>query len=297
MPNIDTLIRDIDEFMQDVTSNTSKEEYTDEKLHDLAGKGVGDALARSLKTREQRDQLGDKVLYASGYGKPCLRQQWYALRPGVLKTPQESIGPSALRKFAYGDILEEYVLFLAEAAGHEVTDRQAVVEVPLKNGWKLRGRQDARIDGELVDVKSASSYSYKKIVERGLLDEGNDAFGYLPQLSTYLTIDDNRAHFLAIDKTLGHLGLGTYSATELPSAVKLGNRAVDAVTAPVPPARAFSDKPDGAKGNRKLDTACSYCPFKRECWPGLRTFAYSNGPKFLTRVVSTPNVMEVRDDV
>ena len=60
--------------------------------------------------------------------------------------------------FLFGDIVEEVVLFLARAAGHEVTDEQKEIEI---NG--VRGHIDGRVDGLPVDVKSASSYSYRKL--------------------------------------------------------------------------------------------------------------------------------------
>ena len=59
-----------------------------------------------------------------------------------------------------------------------------------------------------------------------------------------------------------------------------------------PPERPYKDVADGMSGNRKLGTMCSYCQFKTLCWPGLRTFVYSSGPVFMTKVVKTPNVLE-----
>ena len=60
-----------------------------------------------------------------------------------------------------------------------------------------------------------------------------------------------------------------------------------------PPPRAFADVPHQKSGNRKLGVVCSYCPFKRSCWPGLRTFLYSDGPTYLTHVDRVPEVREV----
>jgi len=45
-----------------------------------------------------------------------------------------------------------------------------------------------------------------------------------------------------------------------------------------------------------LPVGCSYCAFKHECYPELRTFIYSNGPKFLVEVARAPTVMEVDKD-
>lgn len=59
------------------------------------------------------------------------------------------------------------------------------------------------------------------------------------------------------------------------------------------PERAFQPEPDGKSGNMKLGLQCSYCNMKHACYPNLRTFIYSNGPRYLTTVVKTPDVPEV----
>ncbi len=45
---------------------------------------------------------------------------------------------------------------------------------------------------------------------------------------------------------------------------------------------------DGESGNVKLDTTASYSSFKHSCFPGLRTFLFSGGPRHLTKVVRRP---------
>jgi hypothetical protein len=51
--------------------------------------------------------------------------------------------------------------------------------------------------------------------------------------------------------------------------------------------------PDGKSGNIKLGIKCSYCQYKKHCYPEVRKFAYSYGPKFLINVEYEPNVQEV----
>ena len=63
------------------------------------------------------------------------------------------------------------------------------------------------------------------------------------------------------------------------------------------PERCYPDIPDGKSGNMKLSVPCSYCSFKEHCWPELRTFIYSNGPRYLTKVVRTPDVYEATDEI
>jgi hypothetical protein len=65
-----------------------------------------------------------------------------------------------------------------------------------------------------------------------------------------------------------------------------------------PPTRCYAAVPEGKSGNLKLGVACSYCPFKDECWKdsnggkGLRKFFYSRGPVWLTNVAREPKVNE-----
>ena len=65
------------------------------------------------------------------------------------------------------------------------------------------------------------------------------------------------------------------------------------VKQPEPPEQCYEPKPDGKSGNMKLDIGCSYCAYKKSCWPGLRAFLYSTGPRFLTEVVNEPKVQEI----
>jgi hypothetical protein len=201
----------------------------------------------------------------------------------------------------YGDILEELVLFLAKVAGHNVSSSQQTVSV---NG--VKGHIDAIVDGRLVDVKSASPYSFNKFKSHGL--EADDPFAYRTQLGSYLhasqdnpeLVDKDVASFLAVDKTLGHMCLDTHAKTDTDYPA-LVNQKREMLAQEFPPDRPFTGKPEGKSGNESLQTICSYCDHKFDCWKdvnngqGLRTFIYSTGPKHLTKVVKTPAVIEVNE--
>ena len=269
MKSINTLVSDIQQRL--VSGKSFDEETVTAFAHNLAKK-LANRLSEAYKS----------ALRLSNIGTKCDRKLWYSINYPELAEP---LPASARLKFLYGDILEEVVLFLARAAGHTVTDEQAEVKV---NG--VKGHIDGLIDGELVDVKSASSYGFKKFREHGL--EQDDPFGYLDQLGSYgFGLDKRVGHFLAIDKTLGHITLDTYELKQ-----KDYNNLVDKkreMLAGELPKRAFKDEAEGKSGNRKLGIACSYCPFKLQCWPGLRAFKYSRGPTFLTHVQRTPEVPEL----
>lgn len=223
----------------------------------------------------------------SNIGKPCERQLYYSVN-----SPEEAeeLRPEAHMKFLFGDAVELLVLFLCEASGHDVQGTQDEQEIE-----GIKGHRDAVIDGTIVDVKSASTFSFQKF-SNGTLAE-NDSFGYIDQLQSYLyagqtddkVTDKDRGAFLVVDKTLGHICLDIHERKRLPYD-KIFQHKKDMVASSSPPPRAFEPVPDGKSGNEKLGINCSYCDFKNKCYPDLRTFIYSTGPRYLTKVVREPKV-------
>lgn len=290
---IDSLVPDIHALIQKAIDGETVE-IAPEILERL-GADVQTAFKRMLDGKKK--ERPEKTLYASEVGKPCRRQLWYA----VHDYKGEDLLPHTKVKFLYGDLLESLLLALAEASGHKVEDRQKSIEIPLPNGWKIRGRMDANIDGVPVDAKSASSYAFKKFKEGTLAED--DAFGYIPQLACYAEAQQHKGTtaFLAIDKQNGTMALDKYHATPAWTAAAIPDREglVKTMESDSPPPRGFEDEADGVSGNRKLGVGCSYCPYKNECWnfandgAGLRLFAYGNGPRFLTKVVRVPDVPEI----
>lgn len=280
MKKIDTLVQDIKDRI------TSNEPYDTGVVADF-----GASLAKLLGERLS-NQTHTPSLRLSNLGTPCDRKLWYSVNKPELG---ERLSASTRLKFLFGDIIEHLVLFLARASGHAVSSEQKEVDL-----HGVRGHIDAVIDGELVDVKSASTFSFKKFRDHGLV--GDDPFGYRHQLNGYLSsdlgsdpeVDTSRGHFLAVDKTLGNICLDTHDKEDVNYEEMVESKR-QMLAYPAPPARGYSDVPDGRSGNRRLGMECSYCPFKQECWPGLRVFAYrGTRPVFLTRVSREPNVPEMK---
>lgn len=278
MKQIETLVPDIYELIERGVDPAPA------ALEEL-GSRLAQSIASSLKPRD-----GGSELRMSNLGTPCERKLWYSLNQ---PEDAEALRGPARIKFLFGHILEDLVLWLAEQAGHKVEGRQDECEI-----GGVKGHRDAVIDGELVDVKSASTYSYKKFDANDLV--GNDGFGYLTQLGGYLAASRgdplvkkrDRASFLVVDKTLGNICLDTYKFPEY-NYYKMVEEKREMLAKPNPPPRGYDSVPEGKSGNRKLGVGCSYCSFKGKCWPGLRTFIYASGPMFLVQVAKAPNVPEV----
>lgn len=263
------------------------------ELTDAQAQEFGRRMATMMKNRLSVPTSDtEHKLRMSNVGGKCDRKLWYTVnQPGTA----ENLAPNTKLKFLYGDMVEVLVLFLAEVAGHKVEgagDKLELAEVP--------GHRDCVIDGVLIDVKSASGFGFSKFRSHKL--EYEDPFGYLSQLSNYLAAsqDDDKvqvkgeAGFLAVDKEQGHICLDMYQFKELDKVPEKLEAKKKMVSSDLPPPRAFGDQAySGVSGNRKLGVECSYCVYKKECWPALRTFLYSTGPVFLTEVHKTPDVPEV----
>jgi len=199
-------------------------------------------------------------------------------------------------KFLYGHLIEEMLLFLTKAAGHEVTDEQKKCEV---NG--ITGSMDCKIDGIVTDVKSVSTYGFRKFKDGSLAYD--DPFGYIGQIKGYAYAEGaTKFGWLAMDKQNGHLTYLMYDAEDTQAPVhdlisydikERIDHVKKLVEQPTPPDVCYEPIADGKSGNRKLAVGCSYCAYKKECWPSVRAFAYSTGPRYLIEVHNEPKVQEI----
>ena len=238
-------------------------------------------------TPRKRDT--DFTLRMSNVGKPQ-RQMWFEKRDTDINS--EVDGPTQI-KFLYGHILEELVLMLVRMAGHEVTDEQKEVTV---NG--IVGHMDCKINGQVVDVKSASRFAFQKF-KNGTLNS-DDPFGYLGQLAGYEKAEGtDGGGFLVINKENGELCMFEPDDLDKPNIETTINTLRTNLELDKPPELCYTPLPDGKKGNMRLPKGCSYCKYKHECHKdandgaGLRTFKYSTGYAYLTKVVAEPKVEEV----
>jgi hypothetical protein len=149
---------------------------TDHEVSEENVEWAGEVFKALLRTRlrKREEKKGEEVLRFSALGKKD-RQLWYAAN---MPEAAEKLPGKQNFKFLYGDVIEVLLLFLAKEAGHEVTDTQMGVECD-----GVFGSIDAKIGGVVVDVKSASSYSFEKFRTGGFLFD--DPFGYVQQLSGY----------------------------------------------------------------------------------------------------------------
>ena len=274
--NIDTLIPDIYNMLEQGVDTDNAE--MDKFLDDFASQ-VREAASIILQEGKRE---GKTNLRLSQIGKPD-RQIWY----GVKGVEGQPLSGQTRIKFLMGHLLEAVLIMLTKAAGHSVEAEQEEVTVE-----GVLGHQDCIIDGVLTDIKSASSFAFKKFRDNKLAED--DPFGYIAQISAYATRrGDKEAAFFAIDKNSGELAVTKVHDLEMIDANARVNYLKGIIDTDTPPPRCYNDVPDGKSGNRKLTTGCTYCGYKTKCWDNLRAFKYSNGVRILTHVEKTPDVEEV----
>ena len=279
---IDTIATDIKNLVAGI-SNGKPANVTEENM-DKFLLNIKEAFnAWNNPVREKDGKLRMSVL-----GKPP-RQLWYD-RFSPKKT--KSYDASLNIKFLYGHILEHLLLYLAELTGHKIGDQQKKVEID-----NIKGHIDATVDGEVCDVKSASSFSFKKFKTGELV--GDDPFGYHAQLSGYEAgMGTTGGGFLVMDKSSGDVCF--YKPDELakPNVPTLIKTLQDTLKRNSPPDRCYQLS-ETKGGNKSLPIGCQFCSHKWECYKdandgkGLRVFKYSNKFVYLAEVNRQPNVEEI----
>ena len=280
---LDTLVQDIYDKLDALTEGTALE------VSDETAATFGESMKQALlnwSTPYKNDKL---KLRMSNIGKPN-RQLWYDMHS---KKQTSSFSAPTQIKFLYGHILEEVVLFLVRLAGHSVDSEQKEAEVD-----GIKGHMDCKIDGEVIDIKTASSFAFRKFKEGTLPDD--DPFGYMAQIAAYEESEGtDKGGFLTLNKENGELTLFRPDELDKPNIKARIKLLREQMKEDTPPDFCYATIPDGKSGNMKLPRGCVYCRHKFECHAdsnegqGLRVFKYSKGYTYLTQTVKTPNVLEV----
>ena len=277
--------------LHNLVSDINTSLYTSKPKEADMHKFMEDVSASIYKAfnREKRDSKN--FLRFSNVGKPT-RQLWYQNK---YPEQEEELHLATRIKFMYGDIIEQLLFLLIKTAGYKVTDQQGEKVID-----GIKGHIDGRVNGVLVDVKSASPHGYDKFVKETIFSD--DPFGYIAQISGYADGEDEAA-FIVMNKVTGQIHVATIDNMEMIDFKDKVKKVKKALKKNTPPERCYSDLPDGKSGNRKLSMGCAYCGFKIECWKdanggkGLRKFKYSNGSRFLTHVAKRPHKDIEEEDV
>lgn len=247
-------------------------------------KQLGELLKDRLSP-EAREPKGS--LRFSNFAQPD-RKLWLTVNSPEKAEPLE---PWVYLKFMYGDVVEWLMMLLIKSSGHKVEGEQDTL-----NYHGVVGHRDGVVDGVAIDVKSANSRGFEKFKTNSV--NKDDPFGYIDQLSLYvhadngLVTDKRRMAFVAFDKEMGHVVVDQYLVKDIPKEVV--ERKQEVVKSPEMPKQCYPEIPHNKSGNMQLSMPCSYCSFKKTCFPHMRTFLYSGRPVHLTKIVKQPDVTELK---
>lgn len=276
---VESLVADLEHLI------TTKELAVDEeRKEELITEYVGEIEAALRNFLEEKEDHQKPTLRMSNIGHPQ-RKLWYELNE---EQEREQLPANLLMSFLQGHIMEAVLLMLTEMSGHTVEMKQEEIVVE-----GIKGHIDAVIDGVLIDVKTASPYSYQQKFVNGKLLNGDDPYGYNMQIQGYAAaLGMEKWGWLAFNKATGeqHLLVEETFINNAPEQIVTTKKLMNVDT---PPDRCYPDQIDGKGGNRILGKECSWCYHKFKCWENLRAFKYSNGVRYFSHVEKEPKVEEL----
>ena len=232
----------------------------------------GNALEKQFSSRENSYRIR-----MSGIGRP-LCQQKLDKNPDVKSENDYTL----IMKFLLGDLIEAVAIAVMKASGVEIQDEQKGVELDIAD-MTMNGTYDVKINDKIYDIKSTSpaAFSSKFGANGGYeLVKENDPFGYITQ--GYLYSEASGSDFggwIAINKSTGE-----WAVCEAPDlqdedkkqALDSARESIKNILADEPFKKEFEDVPETYKdtdksikptGNRLLGKDCSFCGYKKHCWP------------------------------
>ena len=277
MSKINTVVKDVNKIFSQIGAGKPVE--LPEKKVDILLSNLKEALSQWSTPREK--SVG---LRMSNVGRPN-RQLWYDIKSNK---DQEELSPAVIFRFLYGHVVEELLLFFVDLAGHKVEHQQAEVNV-----LGLKGHVDCIIDDVVIDIKSASDFSFRKFKDGKLSQD--DPFGYLAQLAAYEHgFGKSGGGFLVANKSSGEICLYIPDELEVPNIESRLETVRTELKEDVPPReRCYPIIAKGKSGNMGLHNSCKWCRHKFQCNPDLRVFKYSNTLEYLTKIEVLPSVEEV----
>jgi len=285
----------IEQAIQLFLENIEKAEVPDELIEEF-GENCKKAIRECLLSKRSEEPFS---LRMSNIGRP--------LRSLMLDKLYGRVPMAANQKLrmTYGYIWESFMFFLLKSSGLNIeTNKKVTLDINYDGENKLTvdGTFDLKFDGDIYDVKSASSWSFdNKFVSLDSLMQ-DDTFGYVGQGIGYSLADKSPfGGWIVIDKSDGRIKVVPVPKEGYRAlAVKYLNdfkhkiKTLNTPDAKLPPCEGEIDETFNRKltGNKCLTKSCEFCPHKEKCHPGLtykpeiNSKAQNRKWKFYTKVKS-----------
>lgn len=252
-------------------ANREAVEITDETLDEFAA-----ACRQALKRQFTEAPKNKFTIRMSNVGRDLC-----ALQMEQAGTSGEILPYNHKMKMLMGDMVEAASIAVMRSAGVSVQGTQKKVSLDIA-GTTINGTLDIEIDGEIYDIKSASTWSFQNKFSEGSFDKlkADDGFGYVAQGFGYAEAEKKRfAGWIVVDKTTGEWSVSetpsgaAYEAARKESLAKIETN-VKALTSNTAFKRCHTDLAETyykkPTGNRVLNMHCGFCAFKQACWPDAK---------------------------
>ena len=210
-------------------------------------------------------------LRMSNIGRPKC-QLWFEKNRPEEKAPMPE---HFMLNMMLGDIVEAIFKGVLRTAGVEFQDNE-YVSLDLGGGRRpIKGEYDLVMAGRVDDIKSASDYSYKnKFIDLETL-QADDPFGYVAQLVGYATAAGKKVGgWWVVNKNNGHHKYVSAKDVDVDAVLDKIRETYDYLENDEPFERMFTDVPETyykkETGNRVICKQCSFCSFKKSCWPNYQ---------------------------
>lgn len=260
-------------FLENIETTTVSEELIEE-----FGENCKKAIRQCLLAKRSEEPF---KLRMSNLGKPLrqlLLERLYGRSP---------MNAQMRLKMTYGYMWESFLVLLLKASGLKIeTDRKVQLDINYDEGKSttIYGMCDLKIDGEIYDTKSASSWAYdNKFISFSHM-EADDPFGYCGQAFGYSLADKSRfAGWIVIDKSDGRMKVvevpqGKYRELarkyldDFKNKIRLVTKQLTAEQIDeIAPCTGVVEETFNkrATGNYYLNKSCEFCDCKYKCHPGL----------------------------
>ena len=246
-----------------MTSAANNKSTMSEEVVQQIGNDIMAALRRQFGKKEPRKFR----LRMSNVGRPTC-QLWFEKNKPETAQPKST---NFVMNMMLGDIVEAVFKGLLKEAGVKYEDTETV---NLDCGdTTVNGSYDIVINDAVDDIKSASDWSYRnKFDSYGTLASG-DGFGYIAQLAGYAKASGKRAGgWWVVNKGNGKFKYVPATGMDVKEEVDKIKKTINTVNENKFE-RCFEPEVETFRkvetGNMVLNKSCTFCDFKKSCWPNL----------------------------
>lgn len=248
------------QYMEDAVKG--KTQMSEETIEQVSS-DIAEALHKQFGSGKKR---GDFKLRMSNVGRPTC-QLWYEKNKPEVALP---LPTTFVMNMMLGDIVEAVFKGLLKEAGVKYEEPEHVtLEL---DGTSVNGTYDIVIDGAVDDVKSASHWSYTNKFESYDKLASGDGFGYVGQLAGYAKASGKDVGgWWVVNKANGHHKYVSAKHVDVEAVLDKMRDTYDYLENDEPLERQYTDVAETYRkkesGNRILCRECSFCSFKKACWP------------------------------